>query len=113
MTDFNYSEYSIEVLENAIQNAKDAIKRIESTAKRYNRNLTLHNGRGYSNEKKAYFESYIKYVPTLIAGREAEIAECKAEIASRVFDREVSKKYLKEFFEALPSNKSPLQSFAP
>ena len=84
MTDFNYSEYSIEVLENAIKNCSDEIKKIASTAKRYNRNLTLNNGRGYSNEKKDYFESYIKYVPTLIASREAEIAECKAEIASRL-----------------------------
>jgi len=101
MTDFNYSEYSIEVLADAIKDANNAIKGIKSTAKRYNRNLTLNNGRGYSNEKKAYFESYLKCVPMLIECREEEIAECKAEIASRVFDREVSKKYLNEFFEAL------------
>ena len=101
MTDFNYSEYSIEVLEGAIKNANDAIKRMSATAKRFDRNLTLHNGRGFSNEKKAYFESYLKRVPMLIECRKEEIAECKAEIASRVFDREVSQETLKEFFEAL------------
>ena len=100
MTDFNYSEYSVEVLENAIKNCSDDIKRIKSTAKRYNRNLTLNNGRGYSNDKKAYFESYIKYVPTLIASREAEIAGCKAEMASRVAVIKRSQEALQEFFKA-------------
>jgi dTDP-4-amino-4,6-dideoxygalactose transaminase len=83
MTDFNYSEYSIDVLENAIANAQQAIKDRKYNAKRYTKNLTLHNGRGFSNEKKHMFKSYIKYSPALIAIHEKEIAECQAEIAIR------------------------------
>lgn len=101
MTDFNYSEYSIEVLENAIKNCSGEIKKIASTAKRYNRNLTLNNGNGYSNAKKAYFESYIKYVPILIASREATIAECKAEIESKVAVIKRSQEALQEFWKAI------------
>ena len=83
MTDFNYSEYSIDVLENAIAKAQQAIKDRKYNARRYTRNLTLHNGRGFSNEVKHMFKSYIKYSPALIAIHEKEIAECRAEIAKR------------------------------
>ena len=83
MENFDYSEYSIEVLENAIANAEQAIKDRKEYARRYAKNLTLHNGRGFSSETKRMFKSYIKYAPALIACREKEIAECKAEIASR------------------------------
>ncbi len=83
MTNFNYSEYSIDVLENAIANAQQAIKDRKYNAKRYTRNLTLHNGRGFSNDVKRMFESYIKHTPALIAIHEKEIAECQAEIAIR------------------------------
>jgi hypothetical protein len=83
MTDFNYSEYSIDVLENAIANAKQAIKDRKNNVRRYARKLTLHNGRGFSNEKKHMFKSYINYAPAIIAIHEKEIAECQAEIAIR------------------------------
>lgn len=83
MTDFNYSEFPIEVLENAIERCEDDIRKIQNTVKRYNKNLTLNNGRGYSNKRKDIFKSYIKYAPALIANHEQEIAECKADIASR------------------------------
>ena len=83
MTDFNYSEFPVEVLENAIKRCEDDIKKIENTVKRYNKRLTLNGGRGYSNKKKDIYKSYIKYAPALIANQEQEIAECKADIASR------------------------------
>jgi len=85
-----YDEFSIDVLESAIKRSKGEIRKIEATVKRYNRNLTLHNGRGYSNEKKRYFESYIKHAPSLIASREEEIAECQASIDKRPTGGEVA-----------------------
>ena len=51
--------------------------------RRYTRNLTLHNGRGFSNDTKHMFKSYIKSSPALISIFEKEIAECQAEIAIR------------------------------
>ena len=83
MTNFNYNEYSIEVLENAIFRAEQSIKDRKNKVRRYNKMLTLHNGRGLSNEKKHMLESVIKYAPALIASLEEEIKECQAEIASR------------------------------
>lgn len=83
MEDFDYSEYSIAVLENSIVNAQQAIKDRKNKARRYAKQLALHNGRGFSNDKKHMFESCIKYTPSLIAVYEKEIAECQAEIASR------------------------------
>ena len=86
---FEYDEFPIEVLESAIKRSAHDIRKIENLVKRYNRNLTLHNGRGYSNEKKQYFESYIKHAPSLIASRAEEIAECQASIDRRLTDGEV------------------------
>jgi hypothetical protein len=83
MTDFNYSEYSIDVLENAIAKAQQAIELRKYNDRRYTRNLTLHNGRGFSNDTKHMFKSYIKSSPALISIFEKEIAECQAEIAIR------------------------------
>jgi len=83
MENFDYSEYSIEVLENAIANAEQAIKYRKSNVRRYAKKLTLHNGRGFSSEAKHMFQSYIKHTPALIAIHEKEIAECQAEIAIR------------------------------
>ena len=83
MTDFNYNEYPIEVLNNAISKAEQAIKDRKNKVRRYDKMLTLHNGRGLSNQKKHMLESFIKYAPALIAYREEEIKECQAEIANR------------------------------
>jgi len=83
MTDFNYSVYPVEVLENAIKRCEDDIKEIQNTVKRYNKRLTLNSGRGYSNTRKDIFKSYIKRAPSLIESHQEEIAECKAEIAKR------------------------------
>ena len=100
MTDFNYSEYSIEVLENAIKNCDDQIRDIQNKVKRYNKRLALNGGRGYSNIKKDHWKDHIRIAPRWIANLEEEIAGCKAEMASRVAVRECSQKAFQEFFKA-------------
>lgn len=84
MTDFNYRQYPVEVLESVIKRCEDDIKTIQNKIKRYNKRLTVNGGRGYSNVHKEWYRNYVnQYGPALIANQEEEIAECKADIASR------------------------------
>ena len=81
MTDFNYSEYNTETLQNAIARCEDDIRDIKSRCKSYLKKIK--NPRGYSALKLNYFSTYITHSITMLKHLEQEIAECQEEIAKR------------------------------
>ncbi len=81
MTDFDYSEYSIETLQNAIARCEDEIRDTESRCKSYLKKIKK--PRGYSALKLDYFATYILHSITMLKHLKQEIAECEEEIKKR------------------------------
>ncbi len=81
MTDFDYSEYNNETLQNAIKSCEDDIRDIESRCRGYRKKLK--NPTGYSSLKIDYFFTYITHSITMLKHLKQEIAECQEELGSR------------------------------
>ena len=81
MTDFDYSKYSIETLQNAIASCEEDIRDTKSRCKSYLKRIK--NPRGYSALKLDYYSTFILHSITMLKHLEQEIAECQEEIEKR------------------------------
>ena len=83
MTDFNYDEFSTEVLINALKNQKSRIHIHQSDCKRFAKKIQRHQGRGYSHKALEAYAYNIEVKKHLIAKAQEEVAELEAVISSR------------------------------
>lgn len=81
MSDFNYSEYDSETLQNAIANCEKDIKAKKQLIKDFGK--IIKRPRGYSKKKLDGLAYRIDGALTVIKILKQEIAECQAELASR------------------------------
>ena len=81
MTDFNYDEFSTEVLINALKNQKSRIQIHQSDCKRFAKKIQRR--RGYSHKTLEAYAYNIEVKKHLIAKAQKEVAELEAVISSR------------------------------
>lgn len=81
MTDFNYDEFSTEVLISALKSQKSRMQIHQSDCKRFAKKIQRR--RGYSHEALKAYAYNIKVKQHLIAKAQKEVAELEAIIASR------------------------------
>jgi len=83
MKKIDYSNDSVEFLLEHKKDCEKRIKDIQSKVKQTRLKLTAHNGRGFSKERKAFYQGIIDDAPRLYAIYEDVIGQIKAELASR------------------------------
>ena len=81
MTDFNYDEFSTEVLINALKSQKSRIQIHQSDCKHFAKKIQRR--RGYSHKALEVYAHNIQVKQHLIAKAQEEVAELEAVITSR------------------------------
>ena len=82
MTDFNYNEFSTEVLIDALKSEKSYIRLLQSDCKHFARKIERR--RGYSHKALEAYAQAIEVKQRLIANAQEEVAELESVIAQRV-----------------------------
>ena len=81
MTDFNYNEFSTEVLISSLKSEKSYIQRLQSDCKHFARKIERR--RGYSHKTLEAYAQTIEVKQRLIANAQQEVAELESVIAQR------------------------------
>jgi len=82
MTDFNYNEFSTDVLVDALKREESQIKWLQSDCKFLDKKIQR--GRGYSLKKLDGFARSIEIKQALIRQAQQEVAELQSVIAQRL-----------------------------